>query len=215
MTFRARVRARVRRSIGTGLVLFFGLATAALWSNFDAQAGPLVRLALIPVVVHSAEDPAYLREGLADMLASRFEQAGVFEIVRIDDSARATTRLAEAVEAGRAAGADFVLFGSFTRFGTGASLDMEAASTAAESTGVTLRQIFVESGSIGELIPDLEALVGKVTRFAVADYAPPEVAPASPGRPAASLAALEALTKRVAELERQLSAKPGSESTAP
>lgn len=135
----------------------------------DDEASEKVSIALLPVVVHSAEDPDYLRAGLTDMLVSRLEQAGLFEVTRIADVNQATTSLAEAMAAGKAAGVDFVLFGSFTRFGQGASLDMQCASTAGTEQE-TLREIFVHSGSIGDVIPDLDELVGKVTRFAVEDF---------------------------------------------
>ncbi len=135
---------------------------------------------LLPMVVHSSESPGYLRRGLSDMLMARFQQADQFVLIQVEDPAMATTQLDQAVEAGRAADADFVLFGSFTRFGEGASLDMHAASTSPKSEGENLREIFVHSGQIGEVIPDLEGLVGKVTRFAIEDFSP-----AAPGEDAA------------------------------
>ena len=150
--------------------LLLAIAYGAVPSEAFAQnESRKVSIALLPVVVHSAEDPNYLRAGLTDMLVSRLEQAGLFEVTRVSDASFATTSLAGALAAGRAAGADFVLFGSFTRFGQGASLDMQCASTAAVETE-TLREIFVHSGSIGDVIPDLDELVGKVSRFAVADF---------------------------------------------
>ncbi len=172
-----------------------------------SAAGPVraqerLSIALLPVVVHSAESPDYLRWGLADMLSSRFEQAGAFRVIRVDDSAKSTTRLSEALELGREVGADFVLFGSFTRFGAGASLDMQAAATAHGESGETLREIFVHSGSIGEVIPDLEDLVGKVTRFANADYTPSEASAAGPSHPSTAGSGSRELAKRVATLEK-------------
>jgi TolB-like protein len=137
-----------------------------------------IRIAMLPIVVHSADDPIFLREGLADMLTSRLDQVGGFEIVHVEDVHLATTRLEDALPAGREAGAEFVLFGSFTRFGTGASLDMQCASTSPGSGKRPLREIFVHSGSIGEVIPDLDDLVGKVSRFAITGYSEStEVAP--------------------------------------
>ena len=127
---------------------------------------------LLPVVVHSSESPGYLRNGLSDMLMARFQQADQFELMEANDPALATTDLDEATEAARNRGADFVLFGSFTRFGEGASLDMHAASASPASPGSRLREIFVHSGQIGEVIPDLDDLVGKVTRFAIEDFVP-------------------------------------------
>jgi TolB-like protein len=175
-------------------------------------------LALLPAVVHSSESPNYLRRGLQDMLASRFDQGGVFKVIRVEDPRKATTRLEDALEVARDVEADFVLFGSFTRFGAGASLDMQAAATAEGIEGETLREIFVHSGSMGEVIPDLVDLVGKVTRFAVTDYVPPasseEDAAGGSARtqPARIANTVEDLQNRVAELEAAIA---GLQAAAP
>ncbi len=112
----------------------FGFALAAVCGGavqgFAAgKGGADPKLLLIPIVVHSAEDPEYLRSGLADMLAARFARIGALELVLLDEPGRGTTDLAQALELGRKAGADYVLFGSFTRFGQGASLDVQCSST--------------------------------------------------------------------------------------
>jgi TolB-like protein len=135
-----------------------------------ARAQDRIRIALLPMVVHSAENPDYLRNGLADMMASRFERIRDFDVVRIDEIQSATTSLPKALKAARKAKAEFVLFGSFTRFGTGASLDIQCAGVLAESGKEPLREIFVQSGSIGDVIPDLSDLVGKVARFVIQDF---------------------------------------------
>lgn len=186
------------------LWLVLGLAHAVAVSAGPgvAHAAASLKIAVLPMVVHSAESPEYLRQGLADMLASRLDQVELFQVIRVEDPKRATTRLDAALETARTLGADLVLFGSFTRFGQGASLDVQAASTAPEANGETLREIFVHSGSIGEVIPDLDDLVGKVTRFAVPGYAAaaPSAA-AGAAAPAPSSRALEDLSNRVQSLE--------------
>jgi len=169
----------------------------------SAVAEEAVRIALLPVVVHSAENPGYLRQGLADMLASRFEQLGTFDVVQVEDPAKATTQLSDALAVGRSVEADFVLFGSFTRFGSGASLDMQAAATDPAGDGEILRQIFVHSGSIGDVIPDLDSVVGKVTRFAVSDFR--AATPAAVSESGASGAA-SAATPELRDLERRIQA---------
>lgn len=180
------------------------LLTALVWAGIampaGAQEAERLQIALIPVVVHSAEDPEYLRAGLEDMLVARLEQVGVLDVVRVTDPSKATTRVAAAVETGREVGADFVLFGSFTRFGQGASLDMQAAATAEGTSGETLREIFVHSGSIGDVIPDLDELVGKVSRFAVTDYVEPAAAAPAAARARPSV---DKLRRRVDTLERE------------
>ncbi len=116
----------------------------------------------------------------------------------------------------RKAQANFVLFGSFTRFGTGASLDVQCAGTAAQGEDEPLREIFVHSGSIADVIPDLDDLVGKVARFMIHDYSDRAAAEATPGTYPSSRA-LKDLERRVDALEqalRGLSDKVGSEAPA-
>jgi len=184
-----------------------------------AQASEPVRIAILPIVVHSADDPTYLRKGLADMLASRIQQAEGFELIRVEDVELATTRLPRAIEIASEVGAEFVLFGSFTRFGSGASLDMQCVSTSEDFEGTPLREIFVHSGSIGEVIPDLDELVGKVGRFAIAgfgattDVAAPPPVPDAPAQ--ASTAELEARIEALEKALADLAATTAATTTAP
>jgi TolB-like protein len=178
-----------------------------------AQAADEIRIVLLPTVVHSAESPDYLRAGLADMIASRLERVQEFDVLRVDDPAAATTNLDTALALARESDADFVLFGSFTRFGTGASLDVQCASVRVESGHKPLREIFVHSGSIGDVIPDLDDLVGKVARFVIVDYQ--ERAQDSNGLPELpSMRALNDLQRRVEALEEALRASSSVGPTA-
>jgi TolB-like protein len=173
---------------------------SATLAHADQEKAP-IRLAILPIVVHSADDPSYLRDGLADMLASRIEQAGGFEVVRVDDASMATTQRPRAIASGRAVEVEFVLFGSFTRFGSGASLDMQCVSTREDFEGESLREIFVHTGSIGEVIPDLDELVGKVGRFAVPGFdTGVDVASAPPPSPDST--AKTGLEERIQDLEK-------------
>ncbi len=185
------------------------LPAALVCAMLIALAAPLglaedpIRLAVLPMVVHTAEDPGYLREGLADMLASRLEQVDDLEVVRIEAVESATSRLERAIETGRAADADFVLFGSFTRFGQGASLDAQCAATSSQDEKPPLREIFVHSGNIGDVIPDLDDLAGKVARFMIQDYEA-RVAASSRENGAAPAGPIDALRRRVEALEEAL-----------
>lgn len=200
----ASVRAALRRRPTLTLVTVAVLLAAQPASGQTEKPS----LLLMPIVVHSSENPGYLRDGLSDMLATRFIQEGNFEIMHVDDSRRATTRLSDALDAAREENADYVLFGSFTRFGEGASLDMQAAATAEGEEGETLREIFVHSGSIGEVIPDLTDLVGKVTRFAIPTYIPlPAARGDAPGTAApTSRDEINDLRRRIAALEQAIRA---------
>jgi TolB-like protein len=132
-----------------------------------ASAEP--RVAILPVVVHSgAADPRYLSEGFSDMLAARLEQLGGMRVVREVDVRAATTRLPEAIERGKALEADYVVFGSFTQFGDGASLDVQCAPVRAPDAKAA-RTLFVQSGAIGEIIPKLDDLADKIAYFVLGD----------------------------------------------
>jgi TolB-like protein len=169
----------------------------------SASAQDQIRIALLPMVVHSAENPDYLRNGLGDMIASRFERIPDLEVVRIEERGAATTNLAKALETARKEDAEFVLFGSFTRFGTGASLDVQCAGVTAEPGQEPLREIFVHSGSIGDVIPDLSDLVGKVARFVVQDYTD-RIADGGGAPDLPSNRAVTSLERRVEALEAAL-----------
>ncbi len=173
----------------------------------SAAASGEPRLLLLPVVVHTAEAPGYLRDGLMDMLAARFSRIGSIDLVRPPAEERGTTDHARALALGREAGADYVLFGSFTRFGQGASLDVQCAPISQDKQREPLREIFVHSGSIGEIIPDLDELAGKVSRFALGEA----MSPASPAPAGSTLSAaarsdapLEDLVFRIEALEAAL-----------
>ena len=157
-----------------GWLLVPGAAWAVDFDEDEPQtpSETLPTIVILPIIVHSAADPTHLREGFTDMLEARVDQIGRFEIINVSDPAKATSRLSEALETARELDADFVLFGSFTQFGKGASLDVQMAATDPETGQEPLRQIFVHSGSIGEIIPDLDKLVGKLGQYAIEDYDP-------------------------------------------
>jgi TolB-like protein len=172
-----------------------------------ATAAGEPKLLLLPIVVHSAEDPAYLREGLNDMLTARLARIGALDLIQPEGklAERGTSQLEKARALGEKAGADFVLFGSFTRFGQGASLDVQCVPIAEGRSAEPLREIFVHSGSIGEIIPDLDDLAGKVSRFARGEIIPSAAAGAAgAGAVAVPAAELQNLRGRVAALEAAL-----------
>ncbi len=170
----------------------------------------VIRVAMLPVLVNSSlAETGHLSAGLADMVAARLEQNGQIVIIRLD--APATSR-EEAIAAGKEAGADYVLFGSYTQFGAGASLDLRCAPVVGEEADEP-RRVFIQAGSASEMIPKLGVLSESVSRYLVGTAAPPEplagaeaTAAGAPG--AASLADIE---QRVEALERVIFAPPAAE----
>lgn len=150
-------RSDARRRAVRALALCAALAAAPAAAQ---RAEREVKIAVLPVVVHAMEQQDYLRSGLGDMLASRLGQHRGLAVLRMEDPARATTDPQTARAAGRAAGADWVLFGSFTQFGTGASLDLRCLPAAGRAAGP--RSIFTQSGSLGEIIPRLANVAARI-----------------------------------------------------
>jgi TolB-like protein len=173
-------------------------ALAPSWAGAQSRADAPPRVAILPVVVHSAaSDPSYLSDGLADMLAARLEQLGGMRVVREDDAGAATTRLAQALEHATALQADYVVFGSFTQFGDGASLDLQCAPVRGRDPAAA-RTLFVQSGAIGDIIPKLDDLADKIAYVVLGD-ARGKAAVAERGRDAAPI---RDLLTRIDALER-------------
>jgi TolB-like protein len=175
-----------------------------------AGSGAEPRVAILPVVVHSAaQDPSYLSDGLADMLGARLEQLGGMRVVR-GDGDEATTRLSRALERGRALEADYVVFGSFTQFGDGASLDIQCAPVRAADPAAA-RTLFVQSGAIGEIIPKLDDLADKLAYFVLGEAGGKAAASSRAG----SAAPIRDLIGRVEALERSVYGKASGPAAAP
>jgi outer membrane protein insertion porin family len=172
----------------------------------DAAAEERKSVAILPVVVRALEQQSYLRDGLADMLASRLGQQSGIGVIRVDDAERATVDPDAAREAARAVGAQWVLFGSFTRFGEGASLDMQCLPVAAPGEPDP-RSIFIQTGSLSELIPRLDGLAERVALHVRGRAA------AGGGGPAASRE-LDELRERLEALERWAAATAAASEAA-
>jgi len=152
------------------------IAIASLASSPSVRADERVRVALLPVVVHSAEGRDYLQKGMADMLLSRLGRDPRLAVIPVEDASTATTDAEAARKTGLANNADFVVFGSFTRFGEGASLDLSCASVRDEEREP--RKIYVHASTMGALIPLLDGIADR-TSFAVLGSTPAEAGVAS------------------------------------
>ncbi len=143
----------------------------------SAGAEEPLRILILPVVVHSASaDPAHVSGGLSEMLASRLEQSGSVFVERPEDAGLATSELGDALREGRARGAEFVIFGAFTQFGDGASLDIHCAPVmGTEAESAAARRIFIQSGEVSEIIPRLDEIAGRLAAYVNAGRPAPVV----------------------------------------
>jgi TolB-like protein len=187
-----RDRSPARLGIPLALAIALGLAASP-------AAAERVRVALLPVVVHSSESREYLQQGLSDMLVARLGRDPRLAVIEVEDPAAATSDTAAARAAARKAGATYVVYGSFTRFGEGASLDLQCASAAED--GPEPRKIPAYSATLGGLIPMLEGVSEKVTAYVTGTdrgAAAPAAAPAG----GAERGEVGDLKRRVEALER-------------
>jgi hypothetical protein len=202
----------MRRSlvaVAAGLLVFLG-GQASL-------AGPRARVAILPIVVHTLENKGFLQAGLADMLASRLGRLPGVAVIRVQGEDRATTDLETAQKTAQEAGAEHVIFGSFTQFGEGASLDLLCAPVTSEDEEGS-RSIFIQSGTLGEIIPQLDKLAERISLHlaggGAASEGLPAVGAAGPGDTLSdaqiqdALSELEALRGRVDALEQRVFAPP-------
>ncbi len=155
----------MRLRVLAGLIAVVG-ALSGPAASVPAEEPP-IRVAILPVVIRSVEeDSSYLREGLSDMLASRLAREKGVGVIRVNEPEHATVKLGPARAIGQKVGADFVLFGSFTQFGDAASLDLQCAEVvASRGEDALARQLFIQSGTVGEIIPELDGLSARMGTF--------------------------------------------------
>ncbi len=182
--------------------LIAALATGLL---IPAAAAATTSIAMLPIVVHSADtQPGYLSSGLIEMLSSRLERSGDIHVVRIETQ-HAITLAEPALEAAADSGANYVLFGSFTQFGSGASLDVQCVPMPGDGSDEGKpRRVFIQSGSVAEIIPQLNELAEKLRRY-VLDGSSNEGNPlpvASHGDEPVTAEAFEDLLYRIDALEQ-------------
>jgi len=172
------------------------------------DAEPMVDVRLGRIIIRDGGEQQWI------YLTERGGERGFTIVIGTSDAGLATTDAEAARAAGRELGADWVVFGSFTRFGDGASLDVRCAEVAAPAEEGA-RSIFVQAGRVGDIIPQLDGLAEKVARFVDSGgQARPDVAAAGPAAaPGAEVESLReelrGLRDRVEKLEAIL---PGGSS---
>lgn len=215
-------------SLGVAVTLLVspGLAPADEAGEAGATDVGRARIAILPMVVNTSGENAYLRSGLSDMLASRLGRNPALAVIPIEDESLATTDPQRAAAIAIEHGARYAVFGSFTQFGEGASLDVQCLEATAfgEDEDPRARRVFIQSGTVGEIIPKLDATAGKISLFVAGSVQPedddlpavaasPKAAP-QPAPSAANEAALEDLRRRLGAIEDYLFGRGDSETTA-
>lgn len=138
---------RVLITIAALILIFPGLSALA-----TAQAAH--RVLILPVSIHAPEDLDYLQTGIRDMLASRLM---IDDSVTVIGAAETAAALADAqgpiteksaLSMARKLGADYVVMGSLTLFGSALSTDMRMLQTDSGQVVTTLNQTARDQGEI-------------------------------------------------------------------
>lgn len=117
-------------------------------------AGQSARKVLIlPFSIHAEKDLAFLRNGIQDMLTTRLTQPGEVEPLGREVAEQAMSGVSDvanpqAVSMGRRLGADFVVFGSLTLFGSSVSTDARVVDVSAGKAVYTFNETGQNEGDV-------------------------------------------------------------------
>lgn len=139
-------------------LLFFSITTA--------HAKP-ARLVILPLNVYSQENLDFLKEGVVNMLTSRFTLDDAVTVVCPDKTRDALAALSGpietegAVRAARSLAADYVFFGNLTQFGEGMSIDARMLDVKGEKSPLVF---FEQCQTLDEVIPRISRFAGAVNK---------------------------------------------------
>ncbi len=148
------------RILKTGLIFLLGFCFFC--STAEVRATESAKVALLPLTINAPDRLDYLRQGLQDIMASRLSWEGK---VLVLDKALVEKALAKvsgpidetrALEIGKNLGADYVIFGSLTMAGAGASIDLRVADLGKKQAG---DKFFTQTKGMDEVIPRVNDLM--------------------------------------------------------
>jgi len=121
---------------------------------------------VLPFSVHSAENIDYIRQGIADMLASRISVNEKIQVVSKDTVLAALKEMAgkeltatDVLSLGKKLNADFAVWGSITKIGGSLSIDSKLADIASGKPAIGLSAL---SPSMDEVIPKITDLAQRI-----------------------------------------------------
>ena len=113
------------------------------------------KVAILPVTIHSAESLEYLREGVYTMFSSRVELEGRVSVLERAAVKKALSQFSGEIDSeapqklGENLGADFVVFGSLTKLGDTASLDLKVLEVKGEKAPAS---VYIQAKKLEEII---------------------------------------------------------------
>jgi TolB-like protein len=126
--------------------------------------GPF-KVAILPITIHSPESLDYLREGVYAMFVSRLELEGRVSVMERASVKKALSQFSGEIDSesakklGETLGADFVVFGSLTKLGDSASLDLQVLEVKGEKAPSS---VYVQAKKLEEIIGQVDVVARKV-----------------------------------------------------
>jgi TolB-like protein len=148
-------------------------------------------VAVLPFAVHSAESIDYVGQGIWDMLSSRIAVTDKIEVISKDSILQAMKgkegkdlSIQDIYGLGKKMNADFIVYGSITKFGNSISIDGKLVDIAANKSTVSL---FTQSPGMDEVIVKINDFARNIDNQILGTVPPSFAAPqASAPAPAAA-----------------------------
>ena len=168
----------------------WALAQAPQAPQPPQKGGGPFKVALLPLSIHSPENLEYMREGLYAMFSSRVELEGRVTVLERAAVKKAVSQFPGEIDSqtaqkiGEALGADFVVFGSVTKLGDSASVDLKVVDVKGEKPASS---VYVQARKMEEIIAQVDVIARKVDEKILGYSLGPAVAerPSEPPRQAA------------------------------
>jgi len=149
------------------LMIFVPYAFGQSAADRQASAKPQdpLKVAILPITIHSPENLEYLREGVYAMFSSRVELEGRVSVLERAAVKKALSQFSGEIDSeaaqklGEILGADFVVFGSLTKLGDSASLDLKVLEV---KGGKPPSSVYVQAKKLEEIIGQVDMLARKV-----------------------------------------------------
>jgi TolB-like protein len=142
-------------------------------------------VAVLPFSVHSAENIDYVRQGIGDMLSSRISVSDKIDVIARDMVQAALQETggreigsADASAIGKKLSADFVVWGSITKIGSGLSIDAKLVEIATSKNAVS---IVAQCPTMDEVIPKINEFAQRIDTHILGGL--PETTIAAPQAP--------------------------------
>jgi len=152
----------------------------------SVSAAEPARVLILPFNIHADKDLAYLKKGVADMLASRLALKDKVVVVDSADSSLKTEQIPATIDAaaalalGAKSGSDYVLFGSLTVFGNSISTDASFFDMRQKQPLLTFSEVGQAQGEVIAHINLLAVRIKDEVFGSKTPSTPPPVAQSSP-----------------------------------